>query len=131
MAITGALVLVVVWVLVALIPMRAPSARRIWAVLVLCTSILVIAGAAFYGMQHADEWAAPEVSYGGPVTQRSLQDDGDNGRLVSFVSRQWEPAFFAATAVGPGALVALLPLALSRQERSPYIPPPPAYPPAA
>ena len=129
MALTLTFALVVVWVLVALLPMRAPSARRIWAVLVLCASVLVVAGAAFYGMQHADEWAAQGVSYGGgPVTQRSQED---HGRLLSFVPEQWEPALLAAVAVGPGALAALLRLALSKPERSPHYPPPPSFPPAA
>ncbi|MFE7112897.1 hypothetical protein ACFU98_43495 [Streptomyces sp. NPDC057575] len=96
--------------------------------LVLCASVLVVAGAAVYGMQHADEWSAQEVGYGGGVvTENSQQDDG---RFASFLSRQWEPTFFAAVAMSPGALAALLRLALSKPERAPHYPPPPAYPPA-
>ncbi|MCX5384195.1 hypothetical protein [Streptomyces sp. NBC_00083] len=113
MTVSAVLLLVIVWVLAALIPLRAAPARRVWVVVVLCVSVLVVAGAAVYGMQHAHEWAAPDVSYDGVVTQSSMEDHVSSG---SFLSRQWEPAFFAAVAMGPGALVALLRLALSEPE---------------
>ncbi|MDF6016909.1 hypothetical protein [Streptomyces sp. JH34] len=77
-------VFAVVWVLVALVPLRTPSASRAWAMGVLGVSVLVVLVAALYG-------ANAEVGIGYDWPSPVL--------LTTLVS---------AIAVAPGAIVALV-----------------------
>ncbi|WP_329275570.1 hypothetical protein [Streptomyces sp. NBC_00691] len=73
-----------VWLLVALVPLRAPSARRGWAKGVLGVSALLVIGAALFG-------ANAEVS---------ADYDGPDPMLLG--------ALVAAVLVAPGAIAALV-----------------------
>lgn len=95
-----------IWIIAALIPMRSAAARRIWTTLIMMITVVVIVFAINYGMQHANSWA----------------DDGDYPVPV-----EWAPALFSTVSLGPGALVALLRLALSKPDPAPHYPPPPYY----
>ncbi|MEU3465425.1 hypothetical protein ABZ721_36495 [Streptomyces sp. NPDC006733] len=97
---------VLIWIIAALIPMRSAAARRTWAALIMIVTVIAIVWAINYGMQHANSWA----------------DDGDYP-----VPAEWAPALFTAVGLGPGALVALLRLALSKPDPAPHYPPPLYY----
>ncbi|WP_030773792.1 MULTISPECIES: hypothetical protein [unclassified Streptomyces] len=126
MALTILVFLAVPWLLLALIPMRNPSARRLWLGIVLCVSILTVAFAAYYGVQHAEDFASDAERPSGVMTS----DAAEAYRNNDAISPRWMPVLFAAMAAGPGAVAALLRLALSKPDRTPHYPPPPSYPPA-
>ncbi|MEU9801506.1 hypothetical protein [Streptomyces sp. NPDC051000] len=125
MALTALAFLAVPWLLLALIPMRSSSARRLWLGIVLSVSILTVAFAAYYGVQHAEDFASDVERPSGPMTSNAAEAYEND----DMISPQWMPSVFAAMAVGPGAVAALVRLALSKPDRTPSYPPPPSYPP--
>ncbi|MEU9419596.1 hypothetical protein [Streptomyces sp. NPDC048272] len=105
--------------------MRSSSARRLWLGIVLSVSILTVAFAAYYGVQHAEDFASDVERPSGPMTSNAAEAYEND----DMISPQWMPSVFAAMAVGPGAVAALVRLALSKPDRTPSYPPPPSYPP--
>ncbi|MCB8905108.1 MULTISPECIES: hypothetical protein [unclassified Streptomyces] len=81
---SAVLILALVWFLIALVPLRTPSARKAWARGVLGVSLLLVVGAALFG-------ANAEVSAG---------YDGPDPMLLA--------ALAAAVVVAPGAIAALV-----------------------
>ncbi|MFI1252368.1 hypothetical protein ACH4U6_00990 [Streptomyces netropsis] len=104
MAITFGLPLVLFWLLLAVIPVRNASARRLWIGIYVGISLLVLLGAFLYSENGRRRlWSGP-------------------------AEEQYLPLLIAAVVVGPGLLVALIRLVVSRPDpvppAVPYPPPP-------
>lgn len=124
MALTALVFLAVPRLLLALVPMRNPSARRLWTRHRPVRAILTSAFAACYGVQHAEVFASDAERPSGVMTSNAAEVYRNNDAIAP----RWMPVVFAAMAVGPGAVAALLRLALSTLDRTPHYPPPPSYP---
>ncbi|WP_406055370.1 hypothetical protein OG462_06595 [Streptomyces sp. NBC_01077] len=83
-SLSAVVILALVWFLVALVPLRTPSARKAWARGVLGVSVLLVVGAALFG---ANADVASDY-------------DGPDPMLLA--------ALAAAVVVAPGAIAALV-----------------------
>ncbi|MFG2721721.1 hypothetical protein ACGFW5_26045 [Streptomyces sp. NPDC048416] len=107
MAITFGLPLVLLWLLLAVIPIRNPSARRLW--------IGIYAGISLIALLIAYLYSA----------------DQRRGLLSESTQDQYLPLILAALMVGPGLIAVLIRLVVSRPDPTPpiqqYAPYPPPY----
>ncbi|MFD7492488.1 hypothetical protein ACFV8T_08715 [Streptomyces sp. NPDC059832] len=100
MAITFGLPIVLLWLILGLLPVRNPSARRLWIGIYIGISVLVLLIAYLYCQDRApDPW--------------SESSDGE---------AQYWPLMIAAVVVGPGLLAAIVRLVASRPDPTPEPP---------
>ncbi|MFD3652168.1 hypothetical protein [Streptomyces sp. NPDC058620] len=103
MIISFGLPVVLVWLLLAVIPVRNASARRLWIGIYAGASLLILLGAFIYCA------------------------DGRRALSADNVQEQYLPLIMAAAGVGPGLLLVLIRLVVSRPEPAPpvvqYLPP--------